>query len=303
DFIDEIAELTGTDPAPAHALGSRMPWYSASIDSTYLTGKRVFIFADGTHALAAARVAREEFGFEIAGLGTYSREMARAVRAAASDLGLEALITDDYLAVEAAIAEAQPELILGTQMERHIGKRLGIGCAVISAPVHVQDFPARYSPQMGYEGANVLWDTWVHPLVMGLEEHLLAMFREDFEFNDAAQPSHLGHGARAAEDAAPAPATAPAPVSAAEAPPAAEVTGGAAVATLTAEPQAAEGPAPDTPVWAPDAERELKKIPFFVRGKARRNTETFARERGLAEISIDTLYDAKAALSGGRNAR
>jgi len=63
-------------------------------------------------------------------------------------------------------------MILGTQMERHIGKRLGIPCAVISAPVHVQDFPARYSPQMGFEGANVIFDTWVHPLVMGLEEHL-----------------------------------------------------------------------------------------------------------------------------------
>ena len=43
-----------------------------------------------------------------------------------------------------------------------------------------------------------------------------------------------------------------------------------------------------------DAEKELKKIPFFVRGKARRNTETFAVERGVAEISVDTLYEAKA---------
>jgi light-independent protochlorophyllide reductase subunit B len=30
---------------------------------------------------------------------------------------------------------------------------------------------------MGPEGANVLFDTWVHPLMMGLEEHLLTMFR------------------------------------------------------------------------------------------------------------------------------
>ena len=65
---------------------------------------------------------------------------------------------------------------------------------MISAPSHVQDFPARYSPQMGFEGANVLFDTWVHPLVMGLEEHLLTMFRDDFEFSDAAGPSHLGAG-------------------------------------------------------------------------------------------------------------
>ncbi len=46
--------------------------------------------------------------------------------------------------------------------------------------------------------------------------------------------------------------------------------------------------------WAPDAERELGKIPFFVRGKARRNTEAFARERGTATITLDTLYEAKA---------
>lgn len=45
--------------------------------------------------------------------------------------------------------------------------------------------------------------------------------------------------------------------------------------------------------WANDAEKELKKIPFFVRGKARRNTEAFARDRGIREISIETLYDAK----------
>jgi light-independent protochlorophyllide reductase subunit B len=48
------------------------------------------------------------------------------------------------------------------------------------------------------------------------------------------------------------------------------------------------------PVWSGDAERELGKIPFFVRGKARRNTEKFANERGVATITVETLYDAKA---------
>jgi light-independent protochlorophyllide reductase subunit B len=47
-------------------------------------------------------------------------------------------------------------------------------------------------------------------------------------------------------------------------------------------------------VWLADAEKELKKIPFFVRGKARRNTEKFAAEKGVTEISVDTLYEAKA---------
>jgi light-independent protochlorophyllide reductase subunit B len=49
--------------------------------------------------------------------------------------------------------------------------------------------------------------------------------------------------------------------------------------------------------WAPEAERELHKIPFFVRGKARRNTERFARDRGVATITVETLYDAKAHFS------
>ena len=88
-------------------------------------------------------------GFEVVGLGCYNREFARDIRALGKELDLESLITEDYLEVEAEIQRLQPELILGTQMERHIGKRLGIPCAVISAPFHVQDHPARYSPH-GY---------------------------------------------------------------------------------------------------------------------------------------------------------
>jgi light-independent protochlorophyllide reductase subunit B len=269
DFVAEVGSILGRD-LRADESGLRLPWWSRSVDSTYLTGKRVFIFGDATHAMAMARVARDEMGFEVVGLGAYNREFARPLRAMARDYGLEALITDDYLEVEAAIAAAAPELILGTQMERHIGKRLGIPCAVISSPVHVQDFPARYAPVMGFEGANVLFDTLVHPLVMGLEEHLLTMFREDFEFHDAAGPSHLGgHAAPPPE-----PERMPEPMPAAAADSAAAASGAI--------------------VWAEAAERELRKIPFFVRGKARRNTESFAAERGVTTISVETLYDAKA---------
>lgn len=275
EFITEVAGLAGLDPEVAKAAGeSRLPWYSRSIDSTYLTGKRVFVFGDATHAIAAARVAQEELGFKVVGLGTYSREMARDVREAAKRYGVEPLISDDYLEVEEKIAEAQPEIVLGTQMERHIAKRLGVPCAVISAPVHVQDFPARYSPQMGFEGANVLFDTFVHPLMMGLEEHLIGMFREDFEFHAEAAPSHLGHASAkhgsADQVSAPEHQTS-------------EIGGKPADLVVDSE-----------IVWKPEAEAELKKIPFFVRGKARRNTEKFACERGLAVITLETIYDAKA---------
>jgi light-independent protochlorophyllide reductase subunit B len=265
EFIEEVANLAGLDAAAVLAESKTgLPWYSRSVDSTYLTGKRVFIFGDATHAVAAARIAADELGFKVVGIGTYSREFAREIREAAQLYDVEPLITEDYLEVEARVAELQPELVLGTQMERHIAKRLGIPCAVISAPVHVQDFPARYAPQMGFEGANVIFDTWVHPLMMGLEEHLLAMFKDDFEFKDGAVPSHLGAGHAAA------------PV----------------VSVASVQPSI---PAPETAVvWATDAEKELHKIPFFVRGKARRNTERFANENGLATITVETLYDAKA---------
>ncbi len=272
EFIREVGELAGIDVSaalveaptdlwrsPAAPVGSHLPWYSRSIDSTYLTGKRVFVFGDATHALAAARIATRELGFTLVGLGTYDRSFAREVREAASGYGVEPLISDDYLVVERAIAEASPELVLGTQMERHIAKRLGIPCAVISTPIHVQDVPARHSPQMGWEGANVIFDSWVHPLMMGLEEHLLGMFREDFEFRDGHR-SHL-HG------------------------------DGPAL-TVVPEPESAR--AASGPLWSADGEAELQRIPFFVRSKARRNAERFAREQGIEQITVEVLYEAKA---------
>ena len=269
DFLAEVCALTGLSAPVEEETTARARWYARSVDSTYLTGKRVYIFGDATHVVAAARIASEEMGFEVVGLGTYSREFAREVRDCAKKHGLEALITDDYLEVENQITALQPELILGTQMERHIAKRHGIPCAVISAPVHVQDYPARYAPQMGYEGANVLFDTWVHPLMMGLEEHLLGMFRQDFEFHAGAAPSHLGSTRPAA-----APSEAPAMPAAAT-----PIT----VATAA--------------IWSPEAEKELGKIPFFVRGKARRNTERYALDQGVPTITVETLYDAKAHFS------
>ena len=138
-------------------------------------------------------------------------------------------------------------------MERHIGKRLGIPCAVISAPVHVQDFPARYSPQMGFEGANVIFDTWVHPLVMGLEEHLLHHVPRGFRVprrrrrQPPRRPSATRRARRHRIRALRPPLR---PRTAAGSMPGADAT------------------LPDGIIWLADAERELKKIPFFVRGKA-----------------------------------
>ena len=277
-FIREVAGLANLDPEVILATQEeRARWYAKSVDSTYLTDKRVFIFGDASHVIAAAKVAAEEIGFKVVGIGTYSREFAREVREAAKSYDVDALITDDYLEVEKTVSELSPDLVLGTQMERHIAKRLGIPCAVISAPVHVQDFPARYSPQMGFEGANVLFDTWIHPLMMGLEEHLIMMFRDDFEFSAKAAPSHLGHAG-----------------------PLENTSASSSLNDLTESQKTTEVNAEvfqgteSVNLWDAAAEKELGKIPFFVRGKARRNTEKFAVEHGISQITIETLYDAKA---------
>jgi light-independent protochlorophyllide reductase subunit B len=308
DFLSEIGEVAGIDVSAAlrrsqsDTLGSwsaerlssaaapgasRLPWYSRSVDSTYLTGKRVFIFGDATHAVAAAKIATEELGFTLVGIGTYSRQFARQVREVAKQHGLEAVISDDYLAVEEAVAEAAPELVLGTQMERHIAKRLGIPCAVISTPIHVQDVPARYSPQMGWEGSNVIFDDWVHPLMMGLEEHLIGMFREDFEFAEG----HMSHLHTAPHQT---------PESVGSEPMASEPMAAATAVAVAENPDVKPmGEAPGEAAnanWSPDGIAELKKIPFFVRGKVKRNTEKFASDRGITSITVDTLYEAKAAI-------
>ena len=293
DFMKEVAQLAGVESTQVlQTIQANASWYARSVDSTYLTGKRVFIFGDATHVIAAARMARDEMGFAVVGMGTYSREFAKEVREAAKSYGLEAIITDDYLEVEEKVAELVPELVLGTQMERHIAKRLGVPCAVISAPMHVQDFPARYAPQMGFEGANVLFDTWVHPLMMGLEEHLIMMFREDFEFHPEHAASHLGHTAGASSPTRQVP----------QAPAYFEVDGLESSQELLTENELCKSDAQPitTPtstketVWSADALKELGKIPFFVRGKARRNTEKFALEHGLQHITLEMLYDAKA---------
>jgi light-independent protochlorophyllide reductase subunit B len=74
------------------------------------------------------------------------------------------------------------------------------------------------------------------------------MFRDDFEFHDGAAPSHLGPRG---------PARLPAPA--------------AAALRRQIPPQRAAA------CLGADAEKELARFRFFVRGKARRNTERFAR--------------------------
>ncbi|MEO1134880.1 MAG: nitrogenase component 1, partial [Cyanobacteria bacterium J06639_1] len=156
----------------------------------------------------------------------------------------EILMTSDHAKIGDAIAKAEPAAIFGTQMERHVGKRLNIPCGVISAPVHVQNFPVGYRPFLGYEGANQVVDLIYNSFTLGMEDHLLEIFG--------------GHDTKEA-----------------------------LTQSITAN--------SDLP-WDEAAMAELKRIPGFVRGKVKRNTEAFARDRGFDLITPEVLYAAKEAV-------
>jgi light-independent protochlorophyllide reductase subunit B len=126
--------------------------------------------------------------------------------------------------------------------------------------------------------------------MMGLEEHLIGMFRGDSEFHEDAAPSHLGGAARMQS----APSPAPEPVLTHEISQQTEQTEQPVQPAATPVAVSAATASVVTSAWDLDAEKELRKIPFFVRGKARRNTERYASERGLSVITTETLYDAKA---------
>lgn len=223
---------------------SQAAWFSRSIDCQNLTGKKAVVFGDATHAASMTKILAREMGIRVSCSGTYCKHDADWFREQVDGFCDEVLITDDHTHVADMIARIEPAAIFGTQMERHIGKRLDIPCGVISAPVHIQNFPLGYRPFLGYEGTNQISDLVYNSFTLGMEDHLLEIFG--------------GHDTK-------------------------EVI----TKSLSTDSDL---------VWAPDALNELQKIPGFVRGKIKRNTEKFAREKNVAEITLEIMFAAKEAV-------
>lgn len=223
---------------------SQAAWFSRSIDCQNLTGKKAVVFGDNTHAAAITKILSREMGIHVVWAGTYCKYDADWFREEVSEYCDQVLITDDHGEIGDAIARVEPSAIFGTQMERHVGKRLDIPCGVIAAPIHVQNFPIGYKPFMGYEGTNQITDLIYNSFTLGMEDHLLEIFG--------------GHDTKEV------------------------ITKG-----ISAESDLN---------WTKDGLAELNKIPGFVRGKVKRNTEKFARERGFKDISAEVLYAAKEAV-------
>nr|YP_009532084.1 protochlorophyllide reductase subunit B [Volvox africanus]AXZ97324.1 protochlorophyllide reductase subunit B [Volvox africanus] len=233
---------------------SQAAWFSRSIDCQNLTGKKAVVFGDATHSAAITKILAREMGIRVSCAGTYCKHDADWFREQVSGFCDQILITDDHTQVGDTIAKLEPAAIFGTQMERHVGKRLDIPCGVISAPVHIQNFPLGYRPFLGYEGTNQIADLVYNSFNLGMEDHLLQIFGgHDTVLNQKDN-------------------------------------------TITSTKRNLSTQV-ELNLWSPEGLAELNKIPGFVRGKVKRNTEKYALQKNITVITVEIMYAAKEAIS------
>jgi light-independent protochlorophyllide reductase subunit B len=255
-------------------------WFSRSIDCQNLTGKRAIVFGDSTHAAAFTKLLVRELGLKVVLAGTYCKNDSSWFREQVQGYSNEVLISEDYNQVSEMIEKLEPSAIFGTQMERHIGKRLGIPTAVISAPIHIQNFSLSYRPFLGYEGANYIADLVYNTYTLGMEEHLLSLFGghdnvalpTTMEANAASNPSDSN-----LSDAATLRSTQ------------------LSEQSIQVGHHSVTSREHSSCTWTEEAKKELSFIPSFVRNKVKKRTEEFAKKTNTLEISVDVLYQAKAA--------
>lgn len=262
---------------------SNVPWFARTADMESFAGKSAFVFGDATHTVGVVRFLADELGMPIAGAGTYLLKEAdwvrEQLRGYVSDE--QFLATDEFQTVAARMAELRPELVCGTQMERHSARRYDLNCMVIAPPTHIENHLLAYRPFLGFDGADVIADEVYTTCTLGMEKHLIDLFGD----------AGLEHTDEPVEQPA-----AAAPPNGAEPHPQATLAGPTLAVAETATATTVAAPPVLAPLWSHDAEAMLKKVPFFVRGRVRTNVEKYARERGYAEITAEVLLAAKEAI-------
>jgi light-independent protochlorophyllide reductase subunit B len=283
EMLNEVGQRTNgpevaMPPLEAFSLDglstpSSVPWFARTADMESFSRKQALVFGDATHTVGVARFLHDELGMTIASVGTYLPDEAKWIREQLSGyLQADLFVTERFQDVAATIAEHTPDLVCGTQMERHSSRKLDVPCMVIAPPTHIENHLLGYYPMLGFDGADVIADRVYTSTKLGMEKHLIDMF------GDAGLEYTEGPAQREGTTPQQVPPSAPAPV----APPQAAPAGGSAAAIA----------------WTPEAEAMLKKVPFFVRGKARKNTEKFAKEQGYHTITGEIFREAKEAIGG-----
>ena len=311
DIAANASPLLRMPPLTAFSLDglsapSGVPWFARTADMESFSGKRAFVFGDATHTVGMVKFLRDELGMQIDGAGTYLADQAEWVAAELADYlegsgqrsgagdtatprhgateqeqvtGSETrnsplLVTDRFQEVAARIAELRPDIVCGTQMERHACRKLELECMVIAPPTHIENHLLAYRPFLGFDGADVLADEVYTTTKLGMEQHLIDMF------GDAGLDEDDG---RKTKD---------------ESPVSSQVEGD----RIPADGSAALLPSSvfglSSPTWSADATAMLKKIPFFVRGRVQKKVEQYALDTGCNEISIDVLMTAREQFGG-----
>jgi light-independent protochlorophyllide reductase subunit B len=265
------------------SMPSQLPWFSYTADTQSFSSRRAYVFGDFTHATTLTRLLATEMDIQIVGAGTFNTRLAKQFKEAVAPYTDNVLVTVEFEQVRKQIADLMPDVVLGTQMERHTAAGLEIPCAVISNPIHIEDFPLGYQPFLGYDGSNFITDRVYHTLTLGLEKHLIEMFGD----------AGLGE-----KDVAPAPQRAevlpvPPPQVGVAVHQQMAVDGGSASPVAVA-PQIVTAPAaPVELAWSEEATKAMKGIPFFIRPKVQKRVEEYAREHGIGLISLDLVYEVK----------
>ncbi len=269
---------------------SGVPWFARTADLDSFSSKRVFLFGDATRTVAVAKFLHDELDMQIAGAGTYLPAQAEWMAAQlAGYLHDDLLVTTRFQEVTARIEALMPDLVCGTQMERHSCRKLDVPVMVIAPPTHIENHLLGYTPILGFAGADYLADTVMTSTKLGLEKHLIDLFGDaGLDYSDSAP-------ARTAQGDALAPAVAQGVVEAV-----AEESAARPALSPVPTPPAAPRPAltAENIPWTPGAEKLLQKIPFFVRGRVRKRTAQFALDHGHDTVSEEVLHAAREAFGG-----
>jgi light-independent protochlorophyllide reductase subunit B len=269
EFLRELCALLEipSDRIKHAARDAKLLWYARTVDAHALSGKRVGVFGTPTTAAGIARVMRDELDMQVDFVGTYVLPYGDWLRERVADITGNVVVTDDFRTVAALIDGTRPDIMFGSQMERHSASAFGVPCAVISPPAHILNFPLGYAPFIGYDGANHIGDVVNRTQVLGLEHHLIETFgpRNQGRFADAMPDGASPNGVSAGNGAH---GTAP-----------------------------HKAPAGDLR-WDQAAEKLVSRIPFFVRKKARANIEKYARDNALEIVDERTVLAAREHVGG-----
>ncbi len=147
---------------------SKLPWFARLLTPETLRGRRAAIFGDLTYTLGLGYALAREVGIEVAWAGTYLEHLERDFLFNANSFTDDAFYTDDPAEVAARVEESEPELLIGTYLEKEIADALNVPFLPLCPPTATKPFVE--SPLMGYSGSSFLADMLEDPLRRSIQK-------------------------------------------------------------------------------------------------------------------------------------